>query len=190
MELVANDASWYDVVQGNELLQGDLLNGCPIARVRGFEQWPVPVGQAVSVEVELENLVILSQSCDLANDKIQDVILVQVLDWRVAANELSRQGNPFALSKQFRRALIAGNIPSLSLLHKRAGIPRLGWSVVDFHRVFVLPKPVIAGVAQAAGPRLRLRSPYREYLAQAFARYFMRVGLPLDANAFESEGQV
>jgi len=30
----------------------------------------------------------------------------------------------------------------------------------------------------------------REYLAQAFARYFMRVGLPLDAKAFEAEGQV
>jgi hypothetical protein len=62
--------------------------------------------------------------------------------------------------------------------------------VVDFHRVFVLLKPVVEAVARSAGLRLRLRPPYREYLAQAFARYFMRVGLPLDANAFESEGQV
>ncbi len=184
------DADWYEVVQGGELWQGDLLNGCPVTRVRGFEQWPMPVGQPVEVEVYLEDLVILSQSCDLSNDKIQDVILAQVLDWRVASAELVQQGKLFARSKQFRRALIAGNIPSLSLLHKRAGIPRLGWSVVDFHRVFVLPKPVIAAVAQAAGPRLRLRSPYREYLAQAFARYFMRIGLPLAANAFETEGQI
>jgi hypothetical protein len=27
-------------------------------------------------------------------------------------------------------------------------------------------------------PRLRLRSPYREHLSQASARFFMRVGLP------------
>ena len=67
---------------------------------------------------------------------------------------------------------------SLSLLHKRDGQPALGWSVVDFHRVFVLSKSVVVAVARSAGPRLRLRSPYREYLAQAFARYFMRVGLP------------
>ncbi len=185
-----NDADWYEVVRGGELMQRDLLRECPVARVRGFEQWPLPVGQPVEVEVHLEDLVILSQSCDLANDKIQDVILAQVLDWQVASAELVKQGNFFARSKQFRRALIAGNIPSLSLLHKRDGAPPLGWSVVDFHRVFVLPKPVVEAVARTAGPRLRLRSPYREYLAQAFARYFMRVGLPLDADAFETEGQV
>ena len=31
---------------------------------------------------------------------------------------------------------------------------------------------------QRATPRLRLLAPYREYLSQAFARFFMRVGLP------------
>jgi hypothetical protein len=62
--------------------------------------------------------------------------------------------------------------------------------MVDFHRMFVLLKPVVEAVARSARLRLRLRPPYREYLAQAFARYFMRVGLPLDANAFEAEGQV
>jgi len=61
---------------------------------------------------------------------------------------------------------------------------------VDFHRIFVLPKPLVASVARSVGPRLRLRPPYREHLAQAFARYFMRVGLPHDARAFEQEGQV
>jgi hypothetical protein len=30
------------------------------------------------------------------------------------------------------------------------------------------------------GNRLRLCPPYREHLAQAFARFFMRVGLPSD----------
>lgn len=171
------------------LVQGDLLNACPVARVGGLEQWPVPTDQPVEVEVYLEDLVVLSQSCDLMNDRIQDVILAQVLDWRVACAELVKQGNMFARSKQFRRALIAGNIPSLSLLHKRDEQPALGWSVVEFHRAFILPKPVIANVARSAGPRLRLLSPYREYLAQAFARYFMRVGLPLDAKTFETEGE-
>ena len=32
-----------------------------------------------------------------------------------------------------------------------------------------------------------MRSPYREHLAQAFARYFMRVGLPVDIPAFKSD---
>lgn len=33
-------------------------------------------------------------------------------------------------------------------------------------------------------------SLYREHLAQALARSFMRVGLPHDAQAFENEGEV
>lgn len=181
---------WYEVTQGSELLQGDLLRDCPIPRVRGLEHWPLRAGQPLEVDIDQEDVVIVSQSCDLANDKIQDVVLAQVLDWAVACRALIRQGNTFARSRNFRRALVAGNIPSLSLLHKHERAPTLGWSIVDFHRLFILPKPVVIAVAQAAGPRLRLRSPYREHLAQALARYFMRVGLPHDAQAFESEGEV
>ena len=81
-------------------------------------------------------------------------------------------------------------MPGLSLLHRRELEPRLDWSVVDFHRLFVLPKAIARRFADQSGSRLRLRSPYREHLAQAFARYFMRVGLPHDAKAFEKEGDV
>jgi hypothetical protein len=185
-----NSADWYDVTQGSELRQGDLLRQCPIPRVRGLEHWPLPAGHALEVDINWEDVVIVSQSCDLANDKIDDVVLAQVLDWTVACQALIQQGNTFARSRNFRRALVAGNIPSLSLLHKRDSTPSIGWSIVDFHRLFVLPKSVVLAVAHAAGPRLRLRPPYREHLAQALARYFMRVGLPHDAQAFESEGEV
>jgi hypothetical protein len=34
------------------------------------------------------------------------------------------------------------------------------------------------------GRRLRLLPPYREHLSQAFARFFMRVGLPVDIPPF------
>jgi len=181
---------WYEVTQGSALLQGDLLRQCPIPRVRGLEHWPLRAGQPLEVDIDQEDVVVMSQSCDLANDKIQDGVLAQVLDWTVACQALIAQGNTFARSRQFRRALVAGNIPSLSLLHKHESAPTLGWSIVDFHRLFVLPKPVVIAVARAAGPRLRLRAPYREHLAQALARYFMRVGLPHDAQAFEREGEV
>lgn len=53
-------------------------------------------------------------------------------------------------------------------------------SVVEFHRIYALPKEYLKAVALSAGFRLRLLPPYREHLSQAFARYFMRVGLPID----------
>ena len=51
--------------------------------------------------------------------------------------------------------------------------------VVDFHEVFTLPRTFLESWLQQSGnQRLRLRPPYREHLSQAFARFFMRVGLP------------
>jgi len=34
------------------------------------------------------------------------------------------------------------------------------------------------------GETLRLLSPYKEHLSQSFARFFMRVGLPIDIDPF------
>ena len=53
-------------------------------------------------------------------------------------------------------------------------------NLVDFHRIFSLPLEFMRSLAQTRGPHLRLLPPYREHLGQAFARYFMRVGLPAD----------
>jgi hypothetical protein len=50
---------------------------------------------------------------------------------------------------------------------------------VDFHEVFTVPREFLESLLAARGrPRPRLLSPHREHLSQAFARYFMRVGLP------------
>jgi len=51
--------------------------------------------------------------------------------------------------------------------------------VVDFHDVFTVPRSFLEMLLKGRqSPRLRLLPPYREHLSQAFARFFMRVGLP------------
>jgi hypothetical protein len=57
--------------------------------------------------------------------------------------------------------------------------------VVSFRQVFSLPFGYIMKLANPDVPRLRLLPPYREQLAQAFARFIMRVGLPVDIPAFK-----
>ena len=94
----------------------------------------------------------MSQSCDLENDTIQDVILAQVLDWPTAYAEEVNRGSEAVKSTRLRKGLIAGNIPSLSLLHNHLEHPELEWSVVDFHRIFVLPKALVSSVSGSAGP--------------------------------------
>jgi hypothetical protein len=50
--------------------------------------------------------------------------------------------------------------------------------VVDFREIYSLPFDYLVGRATDLGPRWRLHSPYLEHFSQAFARFFMRVGLP------------
>jgi len=56
---------------------------------------------------------------------------------------------------------------------------------VDFHRIYTVPKAYLKQIALNNKFRIRLLPPYREHLSQAFARYFMRVGLPVDIDREE-----
>jgi hypothetical protein len=53
-----------------------------------------------------------------------------------------------------------------------------GALVVDFGEIYGLPPAYLKQRARDLGPRWRLASPFLEHFSQAFARYFMRVGLP------------
>lgn len=191
---MAAEATWYQVVDSSQLSvdalleQGDILSGCPRFGIEGITRWPPPEDAEVDVATDLVHAVVLTQTCDLVQQKVEWVLLAVVVPWPAARNAMVSQGNMKAKSSDFRNALVQGNLPALALLHRHASAPEISWSVVDFHQLFVLPKALVLDVAAAAGARLRLASPYKEHLAQAFARYFMRVGLPHDAKAFVKEG--
>lgn len=185
-----NDLDWFEITQGADLLQGDVLSKCPVFLPHGELKWPLPTDSSPNFRAELVDLIVLTQSCDLVNDKISEVLLARVVSWAHIVRDEVEQGNEAIKSSKFRKQLVDGTVPSLSLLHKREQEPRLEWSVVTFQWLYTLPKSFLCDFAVSLGPRLRLRSPYREHLAQAFARYFMRVGLPHNARAFEKEGDV
>ena len=72
-------------------------------------------------------------------------------------------------------------MPGLHLLPPHeSGVIRSELRVVAFSQVHSLPLEFERAHAEQSGPRLRLLPPYREHVAQGFARFFMRVGLPID----------
>ena len=81
-----------------------------------------------------------------------------------------------------RNDIADGHIWNLALLNRCAlgdGGSSTELRVVDFHDIFTVPRTFLeALLARRQLPRLRLLPPYREHLSQAFARFFMRVGLP------------
>ncbi len=180
-----DDADWYEVVEGESLMQGDIIMRCPVPQVR-LLRLPMKNGDEVQVKVETRDLVVLSQSCDLEQNKVDEVLLAEVHAWEAVRDVELAAGNVIAKGKKFRQAIVRGNIPGYSLLKQRH--PDLPWSIADLHQLHVLPKDLVVARVRDAGPRLRLRPPYREHLSQAFARFYMRVGLPHDAKEFEEEG--
>ena len=78
-----------------------------------------------------------------------------------------------------------GRLPTYHVLN-RCELPGhdRDFQLVDFSRVFTIAVGLTRDLAESQGTRLRLNPPYREHLAQAFARFFMRVGLPVDIPPF------
>jgi hypothetical protein len=176
----SHGVKWYDVVQGQSLEQGDVFQDVLLPVVINADP------QRPEIVLEQVTAVVLSQTCDLVNGKLEQVLFAAVVAYDVYSLEQERAGNGFVASRRFRRAVLDGALAPLSVLRPTTGEPNLPWSLVDFRRTYALPTDGAAELATRIGPRLRLRSPYREHLAQGFARFYMRVGLPVDASDFEA----
>ncbi len=186
------ETDWYEIVdrsdsKPNDIRQGDILLDCPVYSIDEVPPTP-PDGFAPLVNILRLDLVVVTQSCDLKQDKVDQVLLAQVSAWKKLVDE-SDPANSFIRSSEFRKKLVDGVVPGYSLLSKCDAPVEFPWSVVNFHKLYVLPKSYLRSLASVRSPRLRLQPPYLEHMSQAFARYFMRVGLPHQLEAFIKEGK-
>lgn len=145
----------------------------------------------VHTRIQTIDAITVTQTCDLENAKVRNILLARVVRWADFAAAQFAAGNTAVKSSAFRRNLIRGDIPPLTLLHEREAQPSLDWSIVDFRELYVADRDRIDAFVDQPGNRRRLRltSPYKEHFAQAFARFYMRVGLPHDAGSFEKAGE-
>lgn len=172
------DYDWYEIISNSEdLNQGDFIENCPIIR----PPFEIKEGAELDIEVDLINSIILSQSCDLSNDKIDIVLVCPFIPLEYYLNSLQSERN--LNKKEFKKAienLKKGNQPGYHLLNKSPENNLNDYVVVDFRNVYGIHVNNLRKIAHKIPTRLRLLPPYREHLSQAFARYFMRVGLPQD----------
>lgn len=186
--------SWYAVVGADQsLTQGDLVFECPIMAWKagplqfdGEQQSLRTACQAIAADV-----IVMTQACDLEHDKVLNVTLCPFMrlsvfreDWEA---KLRAEGQfpttPNKVQKAWARVcddIRDGHVWNLAMLNSQMEDPvRTEHLVVDFHEVFTVPKAFLESYLRKRGrERLRLLPPYREHLSQAFARFFMRVGLP------------
>jgi hypothetical protein len=174
------DYPWYEAVDGDSILQGDFLPKCPIL----IPESEIPkdeVGGKMKGKLLEYDVIVMSQSCDLEQKNI-DLVLV-CPHWSLQQVGDARD---YFKSSKGKEDLRRGNIPGYHMVAPcdLDGIKH-DVRVVDFRAVYSVPFEFIRQFAKAGGKRARLLPPYREHLSQAFARFFMRVGLPVNIPAFK-----
>lgn len=170
--------SFWEVTTDLALRQGEYLVSCPVPILKEKFSLDNP---ASAVRVEVGDLIIVTQSCDLEQGKAQFVALCPIfpLDVYEAINpELKGKGR----WEQVRK----GRVEGLHLLSSPTNPENNREAlVVDFGEIHSLPFDLLVHHAQGLNPRWRLRSPFLEHFSQAFARFFMRVGLPSSIPLFK-----
>jgi hypothetical protein len=123
----------------------------------------------------------MTQSCDLENDKASYVAMCPLYQ----LEEFERSNPSYAKKgawEPVRKARVEG-------LHLLASPQNPGNNreslVVDFGHIVSLPITYLHDHAESLEHRWRLTSPFLEHFSQAFARFFMRVGLPTAIEPFK-----
>lgn len=167
---------FWTQTEGEALAQGDLLPGCHVPQFG--EDFGSSDGEAINV---LEaDLIIVTQSCDLENNKVALIALCPIhtlTDFERANPAFSKKGAWETVRKGQQAGLHMLGSPTNPSDNRAA-------MVVDFGQIHSLPPAYVKRRARELGQRWRLESPFLEHFSQALARYFMRVGLPASIAPF------
>ena len=164
---------WWQPVSGKTLAQGDLLPECLLPVFVAPNISP-PSDDPQDVSVLTQRLIVVTQSCDLENRKVQFVALCPIH----TLQEFSATNHSFRQFKNWE-PVRKGQRPALHMIASPDAPETNTQSlVVDFGHIVSLPIEYLEDHAASMGSRWRLESPFLEHFSQAFARFFMRVGLP------------
>ena len=187
-----SETTWYEVVAAEErITQGDLILNCPLLSwdAQATLAGTAGVGPEMLMQAAVafrSDVVVMTQACDLEHGKVANVVLcphVGLSRFRQAWEIGMRNAGASPTEKSWRRTcddIANGHVWHQSFLNSfQIQEPSTEIGVVDFRDLFTVPRTFLEDLLLQRGqPRLRLQPPYREHLSQAFARFFMRVGLP------------
>ncbi|MHB1423836.1 MAG: hypothetical protein ACYC3I_11700 [Gemmataceae bacterium] len=161
---------FWDQIQESALRQGDYLPRC---MVPGFGP-DFALAGTHEVTADEYDAIVLTQSCDLEQRKVRLVAVCPIyplIEFEAV--------NPAFAKKGRWNEVLKGRVEGLHLLSSPTNpANNRDALVVDFREIYSLPFDYLVSRASQLGSRWRLRSPYLEHFSQAFARFFMRVGLP------------
>ncbi|OQX79444.1 MAG: hypothetical protein B6D61_03510 [Bacteroidetes bacterium 4484_249] len=171
---------WYIKLlkHDNSIQQGDFVSECPVV-IPPKNLSEIDQEDSIEISIETFDVIVISQSCDIEQNNL-DVILVcsyytfDHLCEKLNYNSISKKKGLFNDIKNGRRL-------SFHMLNKSEEIGINEHLIIDFRNIFGINTDTLRNqIITNTHPRIRLAPPYREHLSQAFAKFFMRVGLPMD----------
>jgi len=163
---VALENESYEIVNTVDILQGDFIENCPNFLIS--PTWEPDSEEEVLVKIY--KAVVLTNSCDIVNEKIDNILVAPVEDIKVFAGK-----NPEVNIRQIIQNKIYRYChlpPCLLNSHKSDGF------IVDFSKAFSVPREYFKSLVASQRNRLRVRPPYREHLSHRFGESISRVALP------------
>ena len=148
--------------------QGDIVCECPLVWIETYDP---TMPEVVPVDVSHERVVVLTQTCDLAQRKVTRVVVAQA----IAADEIVVSGQLKAAD--IRGPVRSGRVFGWYFLPKDEvlGLPEL---IVDLRQLHTVPLELLEELCRCGNREGRVRPLYREHLAKHFADTYSRIGLP------------
>lgn len=174
---------WFELQEDStDITQGDIIKGCPVPILKEPDNISEE-GQNIQAEITIIDGIVLTQACDIANNKVENIILCAITS-KSEFEKLQRdKGKNEKEIKKSIDGIIKGQQNAYHIINNyKSEEFSQDYYIINFKDIFSVPVDVARAIAKKNGKRLRLCPPYREHLSQAFARYFMRVGLPINIH--------
>ena len=159
----------YEQPTASELSQGDILDNCPIL------VWKLatpPLDLSVPPEIRMIRVVVLTQAGDLAQDKTTRVVVAPIHEAaELVARNILKAG---AVRDQVRRGQVFG----WYFLPAALAPINLAESIVDLRELHTIERRTLEYLVSAGKRVCRIRTPWREHLAQHFGTTYTRIALP------------
>lgn len=148
--------------------QGDLIDGCPILLLASFD---VKDLETPEIDVPLARVLVLTQTCDLANQKATYAVCAVIHE----AQQLVEQRTLTAA--EIRGHVRAGRVFGWYYLPKSTALD-LPEMIVDFRQLHTVRLDLLTTLCRRGQRKARVQPLYREHLAKHFADTYSRIGLP------------
>jgi len=154
--------------------QGDVVDDCPILQITHYD---LQLPGSPKIACSINRVVVLTQTCDLANQKTQHVVvaIAHSAEHLVAKNvvKVADVRGPIRAGRAFGWYFLPAA--------RELGLEE---SVIDHRLLFTVPRSVIRELAAVGKRKGRIRPLFREHLAKHLGDTYSRIGLP---ESYETE---